>query len=34
VRFYSDNTATACPEILAAISEANQGLAVAYGDDP
>jgi len=34
VRFYSDNTATACPEILAAITEANQGLAVAYGDDP
>jgi threonine aldolase len=34
VRFYSDNTATVCPEILAAISEANQGLAVAYGDDP
>jgi len=34
VRFYSDNTATACPEILAAITAANQGLAVAYGDDP
>ena len=34
MRFYSDNTATACPEILAAIIEANQGLAVAYGDDP
>ena len=34
MRFYSDNTATACPEILAAIGEANQGLAVAYGDDP
>jgi threonine aldolase len=33
VRFYSDNTATACPEILAALAEANQGLAVAYGDD-
>jgi threonine aldolase len=33
VRFYSDNTATACPEILAAITAANQGLAVAYGDD-
>ena len=33
MRFYSDNTATACPEILAAITEANQGLAVAYGDD-
>ena len=34
MRFYSDNTATACPEILAAITEANQGLAVSYGDDP
>jgi threonine aldolase len=34
VRFYSDNTASACPEILAAITAANQGLAVAYGDDP
>lgn len=33
MRFYSDNTATACPEILAAISEANQGLAVPYGED-
>jgi threonine aldolase len=33
VRFFSDNTATACPEILAAISEANHGLARAYGDD-
>jgi len=33
VRFYSDNTATACPEILAALTKANQGLAVAYGDD-
>ena len=34
MRFYSDNTASACPEILAAITEANHGLAVAYGDDP
>lgn len=34
MRFFSDNTATACPEILAAIAEANQGLARAYGDDP
>jgi threonine aldolase len=34
VRFYSDNTASVCPEILAAITAANQGLAVAYGDDP
>jgi threonine aldolase len=33
VRFFSDNTATACPEILAAIQEANHGLAKAYGDD-
>ena len=34
VRFDSDNTATACPEMLAAIAAANHGLAVAYGDDP
>jgi threonine aldolase len=34
VRFDSDNTATACPEILAAIGAANHGLAVPYGDDP
>ncbi len=34
MRFLSDNTATASPEILAAIQEANQGHAVAYGDDP
>lgn len=34
MRFLSDNTATAAPEILAAIAEANQGRAVAYGDDP
>lgn len=34
MRFYSDNTATAAPEILAAIAEANQGHTVAYGDDP
>jgi len=34
VRFYSDNTATACPEILAALAAANQGLAIPYGDDP
>ena len=33
MRFFSDNTATACPEILAAIHEANHGLARAYGDD-
>jgi threonine aldolase len=34
MRFFSDNTASVCPEILAALHEANQGLAVAYGDDP
>ena len=34
MRFYSDNTATAAPEILAAIVEANQGHTIAYGDDP
>lgn len=33
MRFYSDNTATICPEILDAIREANHGHAVAYGDD-
>ncbi len=34
MRFLSDNTASVCPEILAAIHAANQGLTVAYGDDP
>jgi threonine aldolase len=34
MRFYSDNTATAAPEILAAIAQANQGHTIAYGDDP
>jgi threonine aldolase len=34
LRFYSDNTATAAPEILAAVAEANQGHTIAYGDDP
>ena len=34
MRFMSDNTATACPEIFAALAEANRGLAIAYGDDP
>jgi threonine aldolase len=34
MRFFSDNTASVCPEVLAALHEANQGLAVAYGDDP
>jgi threonine aldolase len=33
VRFFSDNTASACPEILAALAAANHGLARAYGDD-
>lgn len=33
MRFFSDNTATACPEILAALSEVNHGRAKAYGDD-
>jgi len=31
--FLSDNTATACPEILEAIAQANQGVAKAYGED-
>jgi len=34
MRFFSDNTASVCPEILEAIHAANQELAVAYGDDP
>jgi threonine aldolase len=33
VRFFSDNTATACPEIIEAITAANRGLEKAYGDD-
>ena len=33
MRFFSDNTSSACPEILAAIAAANHGLARAYGDD-
>lgn len=33
MRFYSDNTATACPEVLAALTEVNQGRVKAYGDD-
>jgi threonine aldolase len=33
LRFFSDNTGSACPEILAAIHAANHGLARAYGDD-
>lgn len=34
MRFFSDNTATACPEIMDAIAAANRGLERAYGDDP
>ncbi len=34
MRFFSDNTASVCPEILEAITAANRELAVAYGDDP
>jgi threonine aldolase len=34
LRFFSDNTGTACPEMLAALAEANHGLATAYGSDP
>jgi len=34
LRFLSDNTASAAPEILAALSEVNQGQAIAYGNDP
>ncbi len=34
MRFYSDNTATTSPEILAAIAAANDGAVVPYGDDP
>ena len=31
--FASDNTARICPEVLAAVEEANHGAAVSYGDD-
>ena len=34
MRFFSDNTGTASPEILAALTEANHGLVSAYGNDP
>ena len=34
MRFFSDNTGTASPEILAALTEANHGLVTAYGNDP
>jgi threonine aldolase len=33
LRFFSDNTGTASAEILAALHEANRGLAPPYGDD-
>jgi threonine aldolase len=33
LRFFSDNTASACPEIMAALQEVNHGRAKAYGDD-
>lgn len=33
MRFYSDNTASVCPEILAALSSANSGHERAYGAD-
>jgi threonine aldolase len=33
MRFYSDNNATVCPELLAAIVEANAGPTRSYGDD-
>lgn len=34
MRFFSDNTASVSPEILAALAEVNRGLVIAYGDDP
>ncbi len=34
MRFFSDNTGTAAPEILAALAEANHGLVSGYGNDP
>jgi threonine aldolase len=34
LRFFSDNTGTASPEILAALAAANSGLVTAYGNDP
>lgn len=33
MRFFSDNTSSACPEVMAALLAANQGLTPAYGDD-
>jgi len=34
VQFLSDNTGTACPEILAALEAANRGRLHSYGEDP
>ena len=34
MRFFSDNTGTVAPEMLAALAEANHGLQPAYGNDP
>ena len=34
ISFASDNYATACPEVMSALVEANQGHAPAYGNDP
>jgi len=33
VRFFSDNTASACPEVLGALGVVNHGRAKSYGDD-
>src|SRR5262249_15555749 len=33
LRFFSDNTGSASPEILTALAAANQGLVPAYGND-
>jgi len=33
MQFLSDNTSTACPEILAALSQANHGRVHSYGED-
>jgi hypothetical protein len=34
LRFFSDNTGSASPEIMGAVQAANSGLAVPYGEDP
>lgn len=33
MRFYSDNNATVCPELMAALAEANDAATRGYGDD-